>query len=123
MGGATVWFDVTRRLETVTPSAAPSLVAAPPVTRVVKPTSDERLEGRRYLLATASGDLGLRKVVFDITGMGRSLQEAATQIAYGWLGGWDTATVANGTYTVRSEAYGDSGQVGISGRRRARREP
>jgi hypothetical protein len=113
-GGTTVWFDVERRLETVVPSPAPALVVAPPVTRVVKPTSDEKLEGRRYLLATASGDLGLRKVVFDITGMGRSFQEAATHIAYGWLGGWNTATVANGTYTVRSEASDDSGQIGMS---------
>ena len=114
VGGATVWFDVERRLKTVMPSGAPSVVAPPPVTRVVDPTSGEQLAGRRFLLAKASADLGLRKVVFQITGMGRSFQEAATQTLYGWLGGWNTATVPNGTYTVRSEAFSDSGQIGVS---------
>ena len=114
VGGATVWFDVERRLKTVTPSRAPSIVAPPPVTRVENPTGGEKLEGRHFLFATASADLGLRKVVFQITGMGRTLQESATPTAYGWLGGWDTATVPNGTYTVRSEAFSDSGQIGVS---------
>ncbi len=73
-----------------------------------------RLEGRQYLVAAASAGLGLRKVVFQITGMGRTFQETANRFLYGWLAGWNTATVANGTYTVRSEAYGSAGQSSLS---------
>ena len=33
---------------------------------------------------------------------------------YGWLARWNTATVANGTYTVQSVAYGVTGQITTS---------
>ena len=112
--GATVWFDVKHRLKTVALGAEPPLVVAPPVTHVRKPTNNEQLEGRQYLVATASADLGVKKVLFHITGEGRTLVETAVTFPYGWLAKWNTTTVANGTYTVRSVAYGDTGQVTTS---------
>ena len=112
--GATVWFDVKHRLKTVALGAEPPLVVAPPVTHVRKPANNEQLEGRQYLVATASAELGVKKVLFHITGEGRTLVEPAVTFPYGWLAKWNTTTVANGTYTVRSVAYGDTGQVTTS---------
>jgi hypothetical protein len=112
--GATVWFDVKHRLETGAPRAGPSIVGAPPVTHVARPITGEQLKGYQYLVATASASLGLKKVVFHITGEGRNLVENAGMFPYGWLGSWNTTTVPNGTYTVRSVAYGVSGQVTTS---------
>jgi hypothetical protein len=112
-GGAAVWFDVQHRLETVAPRGSRSFVAAPPLTRVVRPLRGARLEGRQNLAATASSDLGISKVLFQITGMGRTIVLKTVPL-YGWLGLWDTTKEANGTYTVRSVAYGASGQVTTS---------
>jgi hypothetical protein len=112
--GAMVWFDVKHRLETVSPRARLPLAVGPPVTHVVRPAANEQLEGRQYLVATASADLGVKRVVFDITGEGRTLVLTAVTSPYGWLGRWNTIMVANGTYTVRSMAYGDTGQVTTS---------
>jgi hypothetical protein len=112
--GALVWFGVKHRLATVAPGKRMSLVVAPPATDVVRPTTDEQWEGTQYLSATASASLGIDKVVFHITGGGRTLVEAALIYPYGWLARWDTSTVANGAYTVQSVAYGASGQVTTS---------
>jgi hypothetical protein len=112
--GALVWFDVRHRLQTVAPGAGRSFVTAPPVSDVVKPTTNEQLEGRQYLAATASASLGIKKVLFRITGDGQTLVEHAVVFPYGWLGSWNTTTVANGTYTVQSVAYGVTGQVTTS---------
>ena len=112
--GAWAWFDVKHRLETVAPGHRMSLVVAPPATAVVSPVTNEQWEGTHYLAASASADLGIDKVVFHITGEGRTVVEAAGKSAYGWLARWDTTTVANGAYTVQSVAYGDSGQVTTS---------
>jgi hypothetical protein len=113
VGGATVWFGVQHRLETVAPKGAPSFVASPPATHVVEPVAGEEINGRQHLAAAASADLGISKVIFRITGMGRTIVESAVPL-YAWLGVWDTSTVPNGTYTVRSVAYGSSGQVTTS---------
>ena len=112
--GAMVWFDVKHRLKTVLPRARLPLVVAPPVTHVVRPATDEQLEGLQYLVASASSSLGVNKVVFHITGEGRNLVENAATFSYGWLGRWNTTMVANGTYTVHSVAYGVTGQVTTS---------
>jgi hypothetical protein len=112
--GATVWFDVKHRLKSVALGAEPPLVVAPPVTHVRKPANNAQLEGPQYLVATATADLGVKKVVFRITGEGRNLVSTAVSFTYGWLGKWNTTTVADGTYTVRSVVYGDTGQVTMS---------
>ena len=112
--GALIWFDVKHRLKAVAPGTRLSLVVAPPVTNVVRPTADEQWGGSQYLAATATSNLGIDKVEFHITGEGRTVVEAARTYTYGWLARWDTTTVANGAYTVQSVAYGASGQVTTS---------
>ena len=87
---------------------------APPVSHVLRPTTNEQLEGRQYLVADASASLGIKKVLFRITGDGHTLVESASSFQYGWFASWNTATVANGTYTVQSVAYGVTGQVTTS---------
>ena len=66
------------------------------------------------LVAAASAGFGVSKVVFHITGEGRTVVEKAVPFSYGWLGEWNTITVANGTYNVRSVAYEKTGQVTTS---------
>ena len=46
-------------------------------TRVVAPKSDAELKGTKYLVATASSELGLNNVEFRITGDGRTFLERA----------------------------------------------
>ncbi len=112
--GALVWFNVKHRLDTVAPGHELSLVVAPPATDVVSPAANEEWEGVHYLAASASADFGIDKVAFHITGEGHSVVESARKSVYGWLARWNTTTVANGTYTVQSVAYGASGQVTTS---------
>ena len=58
----------------------------------------------------------MTKVEFDLTGgtLNNALIATATLTNYGWLAGWDTTTVANGTYTLQSVAYYASGASGTS---------
>ncbi len=114
MNGVSVWFDVEHRLKSGASGPPPPLVGAPPATDVVKPTTNEQLTGDRYLVARASSSLGIKRVLFRITGGGQTLVANARPFQYGWLGNWDTTTVANGTYTVESVAYGVTGQVTTS---------
>jgi len=85
--------------------------ALPLTTWVVKPVEGARLRGFQWLSAvsqlTSSGDPGATSVNVYVTG--RTLHKAlvfpTALTAYGWLGGWNTTTVSDGTYTIRSVAY------------------
>ncbi len=115
VNGVSVWFDVEQRLKSGASGPPPPLVAAPPATDVVRPTTNEQLTGDRYLVARASSSLGIKRVLFRITGGGADPRYAnARPFQYGWLGNWNTITAANGTYTVESVAYGATGQVTTS---------
>jgi len=59
--------------------------------------------------------LGLSHVEFRITGHGRTFTENADETLFGWLAGWDTRSVPNGTYTVHSVAEGNTGLSATSG--------
>ena len=58
----------------------------------------------------------MTKVEFHLTGgtLNDALIATATPTYYGWLAGWNTTTVTNGTYTLQSVAYDASGNVGRS---------
>lgn len=115
--GATVWLHVPHRLETTSPKRSPQLRAlleTPPVTRVVKPAGNAELNGVQPVAALASSKLGVRTVVFRITGEGRTLIERADPYLYGWFAEWNTRSVPNGTYSVRSVVYGVTGAVATS---------
>ncbi len=100
--------DVTMRVDNKT-SPLP-----PPATRVLKPAAHAQLSGPQYLVAVASSKLGLSNVEFRITDDGRTIIERAVPFPYGWLAGWNTKSVPNGTYTVYSIADGNSGLVTTS---------
>jgi hypothetical protein len=74
------------------------------------------LSGNQYLDAFASG--GVTQVQYELSGGSLSQPEviatATRPTIYGWLAGWNTTTVANGTYTLQSVAYYASGASGTS---------
>jgi 6-pyruvoyl-tetrahydropterin synthase-like protein len=80
-----------------------------PVTSVLKPTAQSQLNGSNYLAAAASSPLGVGNLEFRISGDGRTVTEKAARYYYGWLAGWNTRSVPNGTYTVYSVAQGNTG--------------
>ena len=114
LGGVDVWSSVQQRLETVAPRPGPPLIAVPPRTGILRPAAGATLSGVQVLDAGASALLGVTKVVFSISGQGKTVTQSATTTAYGWLSRWNTTSVPNGTYTVRSVAYGVTGLVGTS---------
>ncbi len=111
-GGVEVWFDVQHLLKTVTPTAF-EVTWSPPTTRLVRPKAGGQIVGRQYLVATGSSDVGVRSVVFDLSGRSSVQTEIcrAVHFQYGWVCAWDSTTVPNGSYTLRSMATDAVGQV------------
>lgn len=87
-----------------------------PVTRVVKPHDGAAVRGPVYLAATATGPLGVARVVFEVRGPAGAgvVDLPAQRFTYGWLGGWDTTAVPDGTYVVRSVATDAFGATSTS---------
>jgi outer membrane protein assembly factor BamB len=85
-----------------------------PVTNVLLPSNGATLTGSQSLDASASKDV--TKVEFHLTGgtLNNALIATAALTYYGWLAGWNTTTVPNGTYTLQSVAYYASGASGTS---------
>jgi photosystem II stability/assembly factor-like uncharacterized protein len=84
-----------------------------PTTAVLLPAKDATVSGTTYLDASASS--GVTAVVFDIAGTHVTVSvSGAVKTAYGWLVGWSSATVPNGTYTVESVAAYAGGDNGTS---------
>ncbi len=86
------------------------------VTSVLAPSDGAFLAGSQWLNASASSNTGVTKVEFHLTGgtLNDTLIATATQTSYGWLAGWDTTTVPDGTYTLQSVAYDGGGNIGRS---------
>ena len=86
----------------------------PPSTSVRLPSDGATLAGGQYLDASASS--GVTKVEFHLTGgtLNDALIGTATPTYYGWIAGWGTTTVPNGTYTLQSVAYYGGGVSGRS---------
>jgi hypothetical protein len=83
---------------------AATITVLPPTTSVVLPSPGATLSGSQYLDATASP--GTSQVKFRLSGNGLSndVIAAGTATLYGWLAGFDTTTVPNGTYSLQSVA-------------------
>jgi hypothetical protein len=111
--GAAVWFDVQHRLRTVSPTKGYRVTGPPPVTRIVKPVTGVQIGGRQYLDAVASDAFGVSSVDFELSGenSARTVVCRAAVFQFGWLCGWNTATVPNGRYTLQSVATDAVGQV------------
>ena len=103
-------------LSTYSAGVAITVNNPPPTTSVVLPSSGATLSGSQWLDASASGNVAVQKVEFHLTGgtLNDVVVATGTPTYYGWLAGWNTATVANGTYTLQSVAYDASGNVGRS---------
>ena len=78
---------------------------SPPTTFVGIPSDNATVSGTSQLL-DAGASSGASKVQYEITGgtLSNSVIATATPTYYGWLAGWNTTTVANGTYALQSVA-------------------
>jgi hypothetical protein len=104
-----------------------------PTASVVAPADSSVLKGSVWLDATAHGNDGnatdnngtgdVSKVEYVITGGSFDHQAVVTQNTesiYGWIAGWNTTQLANGTpipdgnYVLQSIAYDPDGNEGIS---------
>jgi len=72
------------------------------------------LSGSQYLDASASNNT--TKVEYRLTGgsLNDALIATATPTYFGWIAGWDTTSVQNGSYTLQSVAYYSNGASGTS---------
>jgi peptidoglycan/LPS O-acetylase OafA/YrhL len=87
-----------------------------PVTKVAEPSNGTIIKGSHIVDATAPFDFGVSKVEFQVTGgtLRNAVIGTGTLSKYGWAFLWDSTEVPNGTYTVRSVAYGASGERSTS---------
>ena len=84
--------------------------------RVVKPAHGAVLQGTSLLDATASGPSGTVKVEFRLNGDGvhDALIGVAKSTPYGWLAPFNTMKYPDGSYDLRSVAYGYGGKASDS---------
>jgi hypothetical protein len=85
-----------------------------PSTSIVVPSNGATLSGNTLLDATASA--GTSGVTYQLNGNGLTNKVIATAglTMYGWLAGWDSSTVPNGTYALQSVATTKGGLSGKS---------
>jgi hypothetical protein len=85
-----------------------------PVTTVIIPTTGAALSGSTFFDATASS--GVSSVAYELTGgnLKQAVVATATPTIYGWLAGWNSTFVPNGTYTLQSIATYPNGFSGPS---------
>jgi hypothetical protein len=85
-----------------------------PTTAVVFPSNGSTVSGTAVFDATASAGMNMLK--YKITGgsLTNSVFVTATPSVYGWVGLWDTTSVPDGSYTVRSVARYFNGVVGAT---------
>ncbi len=88
-----------------------------PSTEVLIPANGAKLSGVAVLDADVMDDQEpITKVTFHLTGRSQldELIGTARLTLAGWATYWDTTTIANGTYMLRSEAYIGSGRHSYS---------
>jgi hypothetical protein len=84
--------------------------------QVAKPAHGAVLNGTSLLDAIASDPSGTVKVDFRLSGDGvhDALIAAAKPSAYGWIAAFNTMKYPNGSYDLRSVAYGFGGKTSYS---------
>ena len=87
---------------------------AEPSTSILLPSNGATLSGSQYLDASAAS--GVIQVQFEVTGGSLHDQtvSTATPTQYGWIAGWNTTSVPDGTYTLQSFASYSGGVTGTS---------
>ncbi len=84
-------------------------------TTMLLPRTRSSLTGKQWLNAAASSDVNISSVQFRITGSHlHGLTVTATRTYVGWLAGWNTDTVPNGTYTIQSIARDSAANISYS---------
>jgi hypothetical protein len=97
------------------PGIAVTVDNAAPTTTVVLPSNNASISGSQWLDASASA--GVSQVEYELSGGSLSQPEiiaTATPTYYGWLAGWNTTGLVNGTYTLQSVASYPGGVSGTS---------
>jgi hypothetical protein len=85
-------------------------------TSVLIPSNGATLSGSTTLDASASNATSVEFRLFGGSyGFNAPVLCTATLTEYGWLCGWNTATVPNGSYALLSEAFGPGGSTFSSG--------
>ncbi len=101
---------------TGTGAAGVSIAVANPTTSVLIPSNGATLSGSTYLDASASNATSVEFLLFGGTyGYNAPVLCTATSTIYGWLCGWNTTTVPNGSYTLVSLATNSTGGAGAAG--------
>jgi phospholipase C len=85
-----------------------------PTTTISLPANNAVLSGNQWLDASASP--GVTSVQYEISGgsLNDDVVAAGVPTEYGWLAGWNTTSVPNGTYTLQSVASYAGGVTGVS---------
>jgi hypothetical protein len=87
-----------------------------PTATVLIPSSGATLSGSTYLDASASNATSVNFYLFGgVYGFSPPVVCAATLTYYGWLCGWDSTTVPNGTYVLVSGAFNSAGSTFSAG--------
>ena len=83
---------------------------------MIRPSPGANLNGLVFLDAVASDEYGIVRLVYVVSGNGFNDVKIATAkpIVYGWFGWWNTSTVPNGNYELRTVAYNATGKSGRS---------
>jgi hypothetical protein len=92
------------------------LERVPPTSSILIPSNGATLSGTATLDASASDNVRVSQVEFRLTGgsYNNALVGTATLTLYGWIAQWDTTSVPNGTYTLKSVASDPAGNQGRS---------
>ena len=85
-------------------------------TTVLVPASGTKLSGIVLLDAGASDDVNVTRVTFRLSRDSQADELIGTAVGTlgGWIYHWNTRSVPNGTYMLRSEAYIASGKQSYS---------
>ena len=78
----------------------------PPTTSVVLPSNGATITGGTWLDAGESSPVGVASVAYELNGgpTSNTVISKSSPTPYGWIGGWDSTSVPNGTYTLQSVA-------------------
>jgi hypothetical protein len=91
-------------------------VENPPTTSILIPSNGATLSGATYLDAAASNASSVTFRLFGGSfGYNAPVICRATPTIYGWLCGWNTARVPDGSYVLVSEAFNSAGNAFSSG--------
>jgi hypothetical protein len=88
-----------------------------PATAVVKPSNGSSVSGSAVGLAASASDISkITKVTFHLTGgsLHNAVIATASPTLAGWLATWNSTTVPDGTYKLRSQARDAAGDVALS---------